>query len=79
MVSSFILHLYGCTTTNLPLSSGIKIVSVLQGLLGEIGRTISGVQKRDISILGAWPFGPLNSHMYSPKTETSLGNHAFVA
>jgi len=27
----------GCTTTNLPLSSGIKIVSVLQRLHGEIG------------------------------------------
>jgi len=31
----------GCTTTNLPLSNGIKIVSVLQRLHGEIGRTIS--------------------------------------
>ena len=28
-----------CTTTNLPLSNGIKIVSVLQRLHGEIGRT----------------------------------------
>ena len=36
-----------CTTTNLPLSIGIKIVSVLQRLHGEIGRTISDVQKRD--------------------------------
>jgi len=36
-----------CTTTNLPLSNGIKIVSVLQRLHGEIGRTISDVQKRD--------------------------------
>jgi len=36
-----------CTTTNLPLSGGIKIVSVLQRLHGEIGRTISHVQKRD--------------------------------
>jgi len=35
------------TTTNLPLSNGIKIVSVLQRLHGEIGRTISDVQKRD--------------------------------
>jgi len=34
-------------TTNLPLSNGIKIVSVLQRLHGEIGRTISDVQKRD--------------------------------
>ena len=34
-----------CTTTNLPLPKGIKIVSVL--LHGEIGRTISDVQKRD--------------------------------
>jgi len=32
-----------CTTTNLPLSNGIKIVSVLQRLHGEIGRTISDV------------------------------------
>ena len=38
---------HGCTTTNLPLSKGIKIVSVLQRLHGEIGRTISDVQKRD--------------------------------
>ena len=37
----------GCTTTNLPLPNGIKIVSVLQRLHGEIGRTISDVQKRD--------------------------------
>ena len=36
-----------CTTTNLPLSNGIKIVSVLQRLHGEIGRTNSDVQKRD--------------------------------
>ena len=33
-----------CTITNLPLSNGIKIVSVLQRLHGEIGRTISDVQ-----------------------------------
>ena len=38
---------HGCTTTNLPLSKGIKIVSVLQRLHGEIGRTTSDVQKRD--------------------------------
>jgi len=38
---------HGCTTTNLPLSNGIKIVSVLQRLHGEIGRTITDVQKRD--------------------------------
>jgi len=38
---------HGCTTTNLPLSNGIKIVSVLQRLRGEIGRTNSDVQKRD--------------------------------
>jgi len=37
---------HGCTTTNLPLSNGIKIVSVLQRLHGEIGRTIYDVQKR---------------------------------
>ena len=37
---------HGCTTTNLRLSNGIKIVSVLQRLHGEIGRTISDVQKR---------------------------------
>ena len=36
-----------CTTTNLPLSNGIEVVSVLQRLHGEIGRTISDVQKRD--------------------------------
>ena len=38
---------HGCTTTNLSLSNGIKIVSVLQRLHGEIGRTNSDVQKRD--------------------------------
>ena len=38
---------HGCTTTNLSLSSGIKIVSVLQRLHGEIGRKSSDVQKRD--------------------------------
>jgi len=38
---------HGCTTTNLPLPNGIKIVSVLQQLHGEVGRTISDVQKRD--------------------------------
>ena len=32
---------------NLPLSNGIKIVSVLQRLHGEIKRTNSDVQKRD--------------------------------
>ena len=36
-----------CTTTNLPLSNGIKIVSVLQRLHGEIGRANSDIQKRD--------------------------------
>jgi len=36
-----------CTTTNLPLSNGIKIVSVLQRLHGEIGRTNSDVQNCD--------------------------------
>ena len=38
---------HGCTTTNLPLPNGIKIVSVLQRLHGEIARTNSDVQKRD--------------------------------
>jgi len=38
---------HGCTTTNLPLSNGIKIVSVLQRLHGEIGRRNSDVQKSD--------------------------------
>jgi len=32
-----------CTTTNLPLSNGIKIVSVHQPLRGEIGRTNSDI------------------------------------
>jgi len=36
-----------CTTTNLSLSNGIKIVSVRQCLHVEIGRTNSDVQKRD--------------------------------
>jgi len=38
---------YGCTTANIPLSNGIKIVSVFQHYLHEIVRTISDVQKRD--------------------------------
>jgi len=38
---------HGCTTTNLPLSNGIKVISVLQCLHGEIGHTNSDVQKRD--------------------------------
>ena len=38
---------HGCTTTNFPLSNGIKIVSLLQHLHGVIGRTISDVQTRD--------------------------------
>ena len=38
---------HGCTTTNLPLSNGIKIVSVFQRPHGEIRRTISDVQKRN--------------------------------
>ena len=38
---------HGCPTTNFPLSNGIKIVSVLQRLHGEIGRTNSDVQQRD--------------------------------
>ena len=38
---------HGYRTTNLPLSNGVKIVSVLQCLHGEIGRTISDVQKLD--------------------------------
>ena len=38
---------HGCTTTNLHLSNSIKIVSVIQRLHVEIGRTISDVQKRD--------------------------------
>jgi len=37
----------GCKTTNLPLSNGIEIVSVLQRLHGEIERTTSDVQKRN--------------------------------
>jgi len=36
-----------CTTTNLPLPNGIKIVSIPQRFHGEIGRTNSDVQKRD--------------------------------
>jgi len=38
---------HGCTTTHLPLSNGIKIVSVLQRHHGKIGHTISDVQERD--------------------------------
>ena len=41
------LSTIACTTTNLPLSNGIKIVSVLQRLHGEIGHTICDIQKRD--------------------------------
>ena len=38
---------HGCTVTNLPPSNGVKIVSVLHRLHGEIRRTIFDVQKRD--------------------------------
>ena len=41
---------HGCTTTNLRISNGIIIVSVLQRLHGEIKRIISDVQKRDEQI-----------------------------
>jgi len=37
----------GAQLQTFPLSNGIKIVSVLQRLNGEIGRTVSGFQKRD--------------------------------
>jgi len=37
---------HDCITTNLLLSKGVKIVSVLQRLHGEIGRKKSYVQKR---------------------------------
>jgi len=36
-----------CTTTNLPLSNGIKIISLLQRFPGEIGRTNVDVQERN--------------------------------
>ena len=36
-----------CITANLSLSNGLKIISLLQRLHGEIGRTNSDVQKRD--------------------------------
>ena len=36
---------HDCTTTNLPLSNDINIVSELQSRHGEIGRAISDVQK----------------------------------
>jgi len=44
-------------TTNLPLPNGIKIVSVFQRLHGEIGCTISDVQKCDEQTdrLRFWP------------------------
>ena len=38
---------HGWTTTNLSLPNGIKILFVLRRLRGEIGSTISDVQKRD--------------------------------
>ena len=40
---------HGCTTTNLPLSNVIKIISVFQRLRDEIGRTNSDVQKRGVT------------------------------
>ena len=40
---------HGCTTTNLPLSNGIIIISLLQRLQGEIGRTNYDVQKCDVT------------------------------
>jgi len=38
---------HGCTTANLSLSNGIKMVSVLQRLHRKVGRTMSDVQKHD--------------------------------
>jgi len=41
------LNVGGCTTTNLPLSHGIKVVSILKHLNGEVFSTNSTIQKCD--------------------------------
>ena len=46
------------TTTNLPLSNGIKIISVLQLLHGEIGRTNFDVQPNKHTNKETQPFCP---------------------
>jgi len=59
---------HGCTTTNLPLSNGIKIVSVLKRLHGEMGRTNADVQKHDeqtdkkLKVLAAPAAGEIRAH-----------------
>jgi len=61
---------HGCTTTNLSLSNGIKIVSVLQRLHGKIGCTISDVQKRDEqtkSVRMNW-MGKLTSELFAASS-----------
>ena len=47
LVRTNALLAHGYTTTNLLLCNGIKIFSALQRLHGEIGCTISDVQRRD--------------------------------
>ena len=46
---------HGCPTTNLPVPKDIEIVSVLHCRHGEIGRTISDVQKHDELECGPMP------------------------
>jgi len=74
-----------CTTTNLPLSNGIKIVSVLQRLHGEIGQTTSDVQTRDEQTnrqtdrQKTQPFWPPRRRMKSEPHQTWHGDRGLRA
>ena len=64
---------HGCTTTNLPLSNGIKIVSVLQCLDGEIGR--DGQTERQTDKLETVSIAePLQNQQHAPLMLSTLGS-----
>ena len=65
---------HGYTTTNLPLSNGIKIISVLQCLHGEIGRIVSDVQKRDRQTDKTQRFWPPRRRVKSEPQQTWHGD-----
>ena len=63
-----------CTTTNLPLSNGIKIISVLQRLHGEIGRINSDVHKCDGQTKKLNVFSPTRRRVKSEPHQTWYGD-----
>ena len=44
------LNVGGCTTTNLPLCNGIKVISILKHLNGKVFSTNSTIQKCDVQM-----------------------------